>query len=92
MSDKSTLLTLEHFCYIAQHTRGDDAFMKELRAAAQEAGIPSISIAAEQASFIRVLLRLAGGRAGGRRGRDPQRLLGHRHGPRATSRRARADH
>ena len=65
MSDKSTVLTLEHFRYIAGHTRGDDAFMKELRAAALEAGIPSISIAAEQASFIQVLLRLAGAREGG---------------------------
>jgi predicted O-methyltransferase YrrM len=43
--------------YVAAHALGDDSFLVDLRAAAREAGLPSIAIAAEQASFMAVLLQ-----------------------------------
>jgi caffeoyl-CoA O-methyltransferase len=57
MSDTSTTLSDAHFAYIAARTPGDDAFLTSLKAAAAEAGLPSIWIAPEQASFLQVLLR-----------------------------------
>ena len=60
MSNESTLVTAEHFRYIAERTTGEDAFLRELRAAAAAAGIPAIEIAPEQASFVQILLAAAG--------------------------------
>jgi predicted O-methyltransferase YrrM len=57
MSEASTLVTTEHFAYLAARTRGDDLFLQELKRAAREAGLPPISIAPEQASFMQILLR-----------------------------------
>lgn len=48
--------------YVAAHAAPDDRFLTDLRAAARAAGLPSIAIAAEQASFMQVLLRLMGAR------------------------------
>jgi predicted O-methyltransferase YrrM len=62
MSTTSTLVTAEHFAYLAQRTRGDDALLTELKIAAREAGIPPIWVAPEQASLMQVLLRAAGAR------------------------------
>jgi len=62
MSDKSTRVTEEHFRYIAEHTAGEDDFLRELKAAAAAAGIPPIWIAPEQASFMQILLRATGAR------------------------------
>ena len=62
MSESSTLVTEAHFEYLAARTRGDDAFLRDLKAAAREAGLPPISIAPEQASFLQILLRAAGAR------------------------------
>jgi predicted O-methyltransferase YrrM len=62
MSEQSTLVTETHFEYIARHTSGEDAFLRELKQAGVTAGIPSISIAPEQASFMQILLRAAGAR------------------------------
>jgi predicted O-methyltransferase YrrM len=62
VSERSTLVTEAHFEYIARHTPGEDAFLRELRQAAAASGIPSISIAPEQASFMQILLRAAGAR------------------------------
>jgi len=62
MSESSTRVTQAHFDYIAARTRGDDAFLIELKNAARAAGIPSISIAPEQASFMQILLRASGAR------------------------------
>ena len=59
MSEVSTEITNEIFRYIAEHTTPEDEFLKELKRAAVAAGIPSIWIAPEQASFMRILLRLA---------------------------------
>lgn len=59
MSDESSQVTSAHFRYIAEHTRREDAFLADLKRAASAAGIPSIWIAAEQASFMQVLLRAA---------------------------------
>lgn len=62
MSATSSVVTAEHFAYVASRTRGDDAFLVDLKRAAAEAGIPAIWISPEQASFMQILLRLAGAR------------------------------
>ena len=59
MSATSTLVTPEHFRYIAERTTREDAFLADLRRAAETEGIPSIWIAPEQASFMQILLRLS---------------------------------
>ena len=62
MSESSTLVTAAHFEYLAARTRGDDALLRDLKAAARDAGLPPISIAPEQASFLQILLRATGAR------------------------------
>jgi predicted O-methyltransferase YrrM len=62
MSDTSTLVTAEHFRYLAERTRREDEFLRSLKQAATAEGIPSIWIAPEQASFMQILLRAAGAR------------------------------
>ena len=62
MSEQSTLVTAAHFAYIAERTKKEDELLRALRAAAAEEGIPAIQISPEQASFIQILLRLAGAR------------------------------
>jgi predicted O-methyltransferase YrrM len=57
MSSRSTTVTPAHFDYLAARTRGDDPFLKRLKAAAKKAGIPEIQIAPEQAAFMQILLR-----------------------------------
>jgi predicted O-methyltransferase YrrM len=59
MSSEPTLLSAAHFSYVAERTAGDDDFLRDLKAAAVEAGLPAIWISAAQASLINVLLRLA---------------------------------
>ncbi len=59
MSEVSSLVTAEHFRYIAQHTTPEDALLADLKRAASAEGIPSIWIAPEQASFMQILLKLA---------------------------------
>jgi caffeoyl-CoA O-methyltransferase len=58
MSESSTLVTAEHFAYLAARTPADDGFLGELKDAAREAGIPAIWVAPEQASFMQILLKL----------------------------------
>lgn len=60
MSESSTLVTAKHFEYLAARTTPEDAFLKSLKEAAVQAGIPSIWIAPEQAGFMQVLLKLCG--------------------------------
>jgi predicted O-methyltransferase YrrM len=62
MSDKSSLVTAEHFAYIAERTAGDDVFLQDLKRAAAEAGIPAIWVNAAQANLMAILLRLSGAR------------------------------
>ncbi len=59
MSEVSSEITSQHFRYIAAHTVPEDEFLRQLKQAAVAAGIPAIWIAPEQASFMRILLRLA---------------------------------
>lgn len=59
MSTTSTLVGQQHFEYIAARTRGEDAFLIELKSAARAAKIPAIWIAPEQASFMQILLKAA---------------------------------
>ncbi len=58
MSEVSTLITEEHFRYIAEHTRREDDFLRQLKAAAHAAGLPAICVAPEQGSLMQILLRL----------------------------------
>ena len=62
MSDNPTLVTAEHFRYVAARTTQEDAFLLELKQAARDAGIPAIWIAPEQASFMQILLQLCAAR------------------------------
>jgi len=59
MSAESTLVTAEHFAYIAARATPEDEFLRDLRGRAEAAGIPPIHIAPEQAAFMQVLLRAA---------------------------------
>ncbi len=59
MSEESSKVSSAHFRYIAGHTRREDTFLAELKRAAAAAGIPPIWIAAEQASFMQILLSAA---------------------------------
>ncbi|MCG3138271.1 MAG: putative O-methyltransferase [Phycisphaerae bacterium] len=58
MSESNVLLTAQHLDYIASHTRAEDSFLQELKAAARASGIPAIWISPEQAGFIQILLKL----------------------------------
>lgn len=60
MSAEATLVTAQHFAYLAQRTRTDDAFLLDLKSAASALGIPKIWVCPEQASFLQILLRLSG--------------------------------
>lgn len=62
MSSTSTLVTEEHFAYLAARTTAEDDFLRALRQEATECGLPAIQIAPEQASFMQILLRVAGAR------------------------------
>jgi predicted O-methyltransferase YrrM len=59
MSEVSSQVGTEHFRYIAERTTPEDEFLQDLKKAATAAGIPSIWIAPEQASFMRILLKAA---------------------------------
>lgn len=59
MSDASSLVTSEHFRYIAERTVREDTFLADLKKAASAEGIPPIWVAPEQASFMQVLLKSA---------------------------------
>src|SRR5262245_18494749 len=59
MSEASTLVTADHYRYLAERTTREDTFLADLKRAAAAEGIPSIWIAPEQASFMQILLKLA---------------------------------
>ncbi len=58
MSAQSTVVTEQHFAYLAERTRGDDEFLKQLKQAAEKAEIPAIWVSPEQASVMQILLKL----------------------------------
>ena len=60
MSSESTIVTADHFAYIAARTTAEDEFLRQLRADADAAGIPPIHVAPEQAAFLQILLRVSG--------------------------------
>jgi len=62
MSDQPSLVTQQHFDYIAAHTQGDDEFLIELKRDALAQGLPAIWIGPAQASFMAIQLRVAGAR------------------------------
>ena len=62
MSKDSTPVGKDHFAYIAAHTIQEDAFLRDLRAAAAAAGLPEIHIAPEQAALLQILLKLRSAR------------------------------
>ena len=58
MSATPTLVTAEHFEYIAARTTQEDDFLKSLKDEAVAADIPAIWISPAQASFMQILLLL----------------------------------
>lgn len=58
MSATSTAVSVGHFEYLAARTRQEDEFLKNLKVAAREAGIPAIWVSPEQISFMQILLKL----------------------------------
>jgi len=62
VSATSTLVTADHFAYLAARTGGDDPLLADLKRAAVAAKIPAIWIAPEQASFMQILLKAIGAR------------------------------
>lgn len=62
MSERPSPVTAAHLDYVSEHTRGDDELLCELKRAARDEGLPAIWIAPAQASFLQILLRLAGAR------------------------------
>jgi len=62
MSDQPSLVTQQHFDYIAARTQGDDEFLVELKRDALAQGLPAIWVGPAQASFMAIQLRLAGAR------------------------------
>jgi len=58
VSETSSVVTAEHFRYITERTVAEDEFLRSLKAAAREVGIPPIWISPEQASFMQILLKL----------------------------------
>tara|TARA_R110002072_G_scaffold225505_3_gene382612 strand:- start:1548 stop:2201 length:654 start_codon:yes stop_codon:yes gene_type:complete len=58
MSNDSSVVTAQHFAYLAERTLGEDAFLGDLKAAARADGIPPIWVAPEQASFLQILVKL----------------------------------
>jgi aspartyl/glutamyl-tRNA(Asn/Gln) amidotransferase C subunit len=62
VSENPTLVTARHFEYVAARTRGDDDFLRDLKSAARDAGIPAIWISPAQASFMQIQLRLCAAR------------------------------
>lgn len=62
MSVEDSLVNQALFDYVAAHTRGEDAHLSALRAAAAEAGLPPISIGPAQGSLLSILLKLCGAR------------------------------
>jgi predicted O-methyltransferase YrrM len=58
MSEISTLVSLDHFRYVAAHTAPEDDFLRDLKREAKAAGIPTIWISPEQGSFMQILLKL----------------------------------
>jgi caffeoyl-CoA O-methyltransferase len=62
MSTTSEPVSAALLDYVARRTRGDDDFLKELKAAARAAGLPEIWIAPEQASFLQVAVAATGAR------------------------------
>lgn len=59
MSASPAVVTEAHLDYVAERTRGDDAFLVELKEAALEADIPEIWVSPAQASFMQILLKLS---------------------------------
>ena len=59
MSEQPTVVTDAHFRYLTERTTPEDDFLRKLRVAASNAGIPAISIGPAQAAFMQILLRAA---------------------------------
>lgn len=55
-------VSADHFSYLAARTAAEDPFLRELKLAALQQGLPPIWIAPEQGSLMQILLRLAGAR------------------------------
>jgi predicted O-methyltransferase YrrM len=56
MSKDSTPVDAALFAFVRQQTIGEDAFLRDLKLAAAQSGLPEIHIAPEQAAFLQLLL------------------------------------
>ncbi|MCE9594812.1 MAG: O-methyltransferase [Planctomycetes bacterium] len=63
MSEQPSATDPRYAEYLRARSRGEDDFLRSLKVAAREAGLPAIWIAPEQASFLQVALRAARARA-----------------------------
>lgn len=59
MSEATEAIPSSFLEYLAARTAGDDAFLRELKDAARDAGIPSIWIPPEEGALLQVLLAIA---------------------------------
>jgi len=62
MPEAYVQVSADHFSYLAARTAAEDPFLRELKSAALQQGLPPIWIAPEQGSLMQILLRLAGAR------------------------------
>ncbi|MCK4873895.1 MAG: O-methyltransferase [Phycisphaerales bacterium] len=62
MSSETHSLEPDLRSYIVSRTTQEDALLRELKTAAEEAGIPPIWISPEQAAMMQIVLRLSGAR------------------------------
>ena len=62
MSEDATLVTTRHVAYVTERTADEGDFLRQLKEAARQAGIPAIWINPAQASFMQILLRATGAR------------------------------
>jgi predicted O-methyltransferase YrrM len=55
-------VTARHFAYVAARTADEGDFLRQLKQAARQEGLPEIWISPAQASFLQILLQAAGAR------------------------------
>ena len=60
MSEEHSVVDTRHFQYIGERTTPEDPFLRDLKAAARDEGLPAIWIAPEQVALLQVLLRATG--------------------------------
>jgi predicted O-methyltransferase YrrM len=60
MSEEDSVVDTRHFQYIGERTTAEDPFLRDLKAAALDEGLPAIWIGPAQVALLQVLLRATG--------------------------------